>query len=239
MGRCAAGGENRGLNMAVGIVLVHGAFHGPWCWDKVVDRLRVAGFDVATPDLYRGPFPAHPGLVQAEVDRLGTQGPVVVCGHSFGGYPITALDPASVAHLVYLAAFLPDQETWFADLPIAPAFMDMVTWHDDGTSTVKPDRARELFYADCSDADAAWAIGNLCSHTMEGASAVVERPAWREVPSTYVSCDDDNTLTQQYMAQATERVGDGVRWPTSHSPMISRPDLVTELLAGLAAGYRS
>jgi pimeloyl-ACP methyl ester carboxylesterase len=234
-----ARGEDGGLSMPVGIVLVHGAFHGPWCWDKVVARLRSDGFDVATPDLYRGPFPADPALVQADVDRLGAQGPVVVCGHSFGGYPITALDPATVAHLVYLAAFLPDRETWFPDLPVAPSFMDMVTWHDDGTSTVKPERARELFYADCTDDDAAWAIGNLRNHSMEGASAVLERPAWREVPSTYVSCDDDNTLTQHYMAQAIERVGDGVRWPTSHSPMISRPELVTDLLTGLAARYGS
>ena len=235
MGFRAARGEVRRLSMPVGIVLVHGAFHGPWCWDKVVDRLRGDGFSVATPDLYRGPFPAHPGVVQAEVDRLGADGPVVVCGHSFGGYPITSLEPRSVAHLVYLAAFLLDRDAWFTDIPVGPAFMDMVTWHEDGTSTVKPECARDLFYADCTEADAEWAIGNLVSHTMEGASGTADRPAWRDVPTTYVACDDDNTLTQDYMTAAIARVGDGVHWPTSHSPMISRPELVADLLAGLAA----
>jgi pimeloyl-ACP methyl ester carboxylesterase len=228
------------MQMSVGIVLVHGAFHGPWCWDKVADRLRSdGGVDVATPDLYEGAFPADPGVVQADVDRLRRTGPVIVCGHSFGGYPITALDPSSVAHLVYLAAFLPDRDEWFPEVPVDAAFFEMVTHHDDGTMTVKPDRARELFYEDCDDADVAWAIGNLRPHTMEGAEGVLQRPAWREVPSTYVCCDQDNTLTQRYMQGAIERVGDGMHFPTSHSPMISRPELVTNLLLSIADGLRT
>jgi pimeloyl-ACP methyl ester carboxylesterase len=228
------------MQMSVGIVLVHGAFHGPWCWDKVAERLReVDGVDVTAPDLYEGPFPADPGIVQAEVDRLGGSGPVIVCGHSFGGYPITALDPSSVAHLVYLAAFLPDREEWFPEVPVDASFFDMVTHHDDGTMTVKLDRARELFYEDCNDADTAWAIGNLRPHDMAGAQSVLARPAWREVPSTYVCCDQDNTLTQRYMQSAIERVGDGVHFPTSHSPMISRPELVSNLLLSIADGLRT
>jgi pimeloyl-ACP methyl ester carboxylesterase len=226
--------------MPVGVVLVHGAFHGPWCWDKVVDRLtRHDGIDVSTPDLYEGPFPADPAIVQAEVDRLGRTGPVVVCGHSFGGYPITALDPSTVAHLVYLAAYLPDREEWFPGVPVDATFFEMVTHHDDGTMTVKPDRARELFYEDCDDADVEWAIGNLRPHLMEGAQSVIPRPAWREVPSTYVCCDQDNTLTQTYMRTAIDRVGDGVHFPTSHSPMISQPDLVANLLLSITDGLRN
>jgi pimeloyl-ACP methyl ester carboxylesterase len=224
----------------VGIVLVHGAFHGPWCWDKVVAGLAARDdVEVATPDLYSGPFPADPGVVCDEVVRLGRSGPVIVCGHSFGGYAITQLDPASVAHLVYLAAFLPDREEWFGDMPVDPAFFDMVTHHDDGTMTVKLDRARELFYADCDDADAEWAIGHLRPHSMAGAQGVYDRPAWREVPTTYVCCDEDATLTQRYMRAAIERVGDGMHFPTSHSPMISQPASVTNLLLSIADGLRA
>jgi pimeloyl-ACP methyl ester carboxylesterase len=226
------------MQMSVGIVLVHGAFHGPWCWDKVVDRLVAGGYRVETPNLYEGSFPAEPLGVQAAVDRLGSDGPVIVCGHSFGGYPITALDPTTVAHLVYLAAYLPDREEWFPGLPVDPSFFDMVTADDDGTLHVKDDRARELFYADCDDADVAWAIGNLRSHSSRGAEGVMSRPAWREVPSTYVLCDEDATLTQEYMRGATERVGNGVSFPTSHSPMVSRPELVVDLLSSIADGLR-
>jgi hypothetical protein len=51
-------------------------------------------------------------------------------------------------------------------------------------------------------------------------------------------CDDDNTLTQAYMHAAIERVGDGMHFPTSHSPMISRPDLVIDLLSSIVQGLR-
>jgi pimeloyl-ACP methyl ester carboxylesterase len=219
--------------MTTGIVLVHGACHGPWCWDKVVPLLTERGLRVATPDLYSGPSPTDAAVVQADVDRLREDGPVVVCGHSFGGLPITALDPTTVDHLVYLAAFLPDREPWFTDTPVKPDFFTMVEFVD-GVMRTKPDRARELFYADCADDDVAWAISRLGDHP-SGEMPAVARPAWREVPATYVCCDEDNTLTRDYMNAAIERVGRGVHWPTSHSPMISQPHLVAELLADLAA----
>ena len=126
-----------------GIVLVHGACHGPWCWEKVVPLLEQRGFRVETPDVYDGPNPSDPTVVQAAVDRLAESGPVVVCGHSFGGYSITALDPATVAHLVYLAAILPDHEPWYTELPTDPRFFEMVSIVD-GVMTIKPDLAREL-----------------------------------------------------------------------------------------------
>ena len=220
------------LAMTRGIVLVHGACHGPWCWDKVVPLLTARGFRVATPDLYAGPSPSDPGVVQADVDRLGTDGPVLVCGHSFGGLAISALDPATVDHLVYLAAFLPDREAWYTDTPVKPEFFSMVEFVD-GIMRTKPEQARELFYADCDDDDVAWAISQLGDHP-SGDMPAISRPAWREVPTTYVSCDDDNTLTQDYMKAAIGLVGRGEHLPTSHSPMISQPHRVAGLLADLA-----
>ncbi|HEX7095073.1 MAG TPA: alpha/beta fold hydrolase [Acidimicrobiales bacterium] len=220
--------------MSRGIVLVHGACHGPWCWEKVAPLLEQRGFAVETPDLYKGPHPTDPGVVQDAVDRLGRDGPVVVCGHSFGGYAITRLDPTNVAHLVYLAAILPDHEQWYTELPTDPSFFERVSIVD-GVMTIKPECARELFYADCDDADIERAIAQLCPHPMDGAGLVIERPAWRAVPTTYVRCADDNTLTPTYQQAAIERVGNGVTWPTSHSPFYSRPELVADLLSDIAA----
>lgn len=224
--------------MATGIVLVHGACHGPWCWEKVVPLLEQRGFAIETPHLYDGPNPSDPGVVQAAIDRLAGDGPVVVCGHSFGGYAITAIDPATVAHLVYLAAILPDHEPWYSELPTDPRFFEMVDIVD-GVMTIKPDRARELFFADCDDRDGERAIARLGRHPMDGIAASVERPAWREVPTTYVCCDNDNTLTPAYQKAAIERVGRGVSWPTSHSPFFSRPELVADLLTEIATGRAS
>lgn len=222
--------------MSVGIVLVHGAFHGPWVWEKVVDRLHTERpeLEVALPDLYQPPRPSDPPVVQDAVDHLAEQGSVIVCGHSFGGLPITALQPDSVAHLVYLAAILPDTTDWFpADQWLMPELAR--AFRPDKTQLILTEEgAREFFYDDCEQRDVVWALGQLRPHPRGGDPAVVESPCWRQVPTTYVTCEGDACVSASYMQAATERVGHGVSWPTGHSPMISRPDLVAELLLAIA-----
>src|SRR5438067_4633376 len=90
------------------IVLVHGAWHGAWCWEKVVPSLDANGFATTTFDL---PLTSYDDDVKAATDALdGVDGPVVLCGHSYGGAVITAAGhhPA-VTHLVYLTAFACDE----------------------------------------------------------------------------------------------------------------------------------
>src|SRR5207244_2209251 len=56
-------------------------------------------------------------------------------------------------------------------------------------------------------------------------------PAWKSVPSTYVVCSNDGALppeAQRWMAQRAEEV---VEWSTDHSPFVTRPDAVAELVA--------
>jgi pimeloyl-ACP methyl ester carboxylesterase len=199
-----------------------------------VPLLAAQGLAVATPDLYSQSAPWQPDVVQNEVDRLRESGPVIVCGHSFGGYAITAIDPDTVDHVVYLAALMPGRERWYADTPVSLDFFEMVDMAD-GAMRFKTERARELLYADCDDRDVAWAIERLVAHPLAGTPETIDRPAWAEVPTTYVCCDEDRTLTADYMKAAIDVVGNGVHWPTSHSPMISQPHRVADLLVDLAA----
>src|SRR5689334_12110464 len=108
------------------VVLVHGAFHGAWCWSKVVPLLEEAGIPVVAVDLPgHGDSPGPPGdlydaaaHVRAALD--GIAGLKVVCGHSYGGAVITeaTADRADVTQLVYLAALMPDVgETVGATMP--------------------------------------------------------------------------------------------------------------------------
>jgi pimeloyl-ACP methyl ester carboxylesterase len=219
-----------------GIVLVHGLCHGPWCWDKVVPLLQGDDVAIATPDLSKGP--TDHSDVQTAVDHLAEHGPVVVCAHSFGGYAVTALDPTNITRMVLLAALLVDDREWFSDTPASPQFFEMATIDEAQVVTPKPECAAELFYADCSAADAKWAISNLVPASVKGMRDVMERPAWREVPTTYVQCSMDNVFTQKYASAALVHVGSGVCFPTSHSPMISRPDLVADLLNSIVADVR-
>jgi len=216
-----------------GAVLVHGANHGPWSWERVVPLLEDQGIAAETPDMYADGDPTSPVPVQRAIDRLAGNGPVVVVGHSFGGLAISGLDGDGVADLVYLAAVVPDSEQWFEGTPTTPWFPDCVVI-EDGQMRPKPERLRDLWYGDCTDDDVAWASANLRAHTI-APPPTIDRPAWKEVRSTYVICEKDGSATQTYQEAAAERLGRSVRWPTGHCPMISRPDLVVDLVASLAA----
>lgn len=216
----------------VTVVLVHGANHGPWCWDRVVPMLRDRGLRVVTPDLYERPDPTDPTVVQAAVDAA-LDGPVVVVGHSFGGYSISRLDPATVDHLVYLAAIVPGDEGVLG-FPVPDTFFDMMEFAD-GWMNPKLDRLRELWYHDCTDDDIAWCASMMRPHPSGAIPDAFQQPAWREVPSTYAVCEQDATLRPEYQRAAGELFGRSVSWPTSHSPFLSRPELVVDLLTSIAA----
>ncbi len=106
--------------MAKNFVLVHGAWHGGWCWRRVAVPLRQRGHRVFTPTLTGLGERVHlraPGndLEQhvADVDNLlewEELDRVVLCGHSYAGMIITALAdrvPGRIERLVYVDAYLP------------------------------------------------------------------------------------------------------------------------------------
>ena len=102
-------------------VLVHGSWHGGWCWRRVSDRLEKLGHKVFAPTLTGLGERSH--LLDEKVnltthitdvvnvikwERLTN---VVLCGHSYAGYPVSgALEQigSAVSSIVYLDSFLPD-----------------------------------------------------------------------------------------------------------------------------------
>ena len=103
-------------------VLVHGAWHGGWCYARVAERLRAAGHRVFTPTLSGLGERAHLarlGKIDLSVhigDVTGVIGweqlqDVVLCGHSYGGLVVGAVAdamPERIASLVYLDAIIPE-----------------------------------------------------------------------------------------------------------------------------------
>src|SRR6266705_1285939 len=90
-------------------VLVHGSYHGPWCWDLLRPELERLGHRVTCPELPIGD-PATGGAVEAHavVDAVDWSGQPVVVGHSKAGVVIPLI-PAHrpVSRLIYLCSFLP------------------------------------------------------------------------------------------------------------------------------------
>ena len=238
--------------MTASVVLVHGAFHGGWCWTKVVDGLAAEGIEVLAVDLpghgvgdTRPIGGLHGDAAHVRETLHETPGPIVLVGHSYGGAVISeaAADAPGVAHLVYLAAVVPDAGEGIggAALDLDPATLAEMNITDsfvpaaDGLSVrVADDAVRAIFYHDCSDDDVAFALARLSPQSTQSFADTVEGAAWRDLPSTYVLCTDDRTVPPLVQQANAARTGTVVELPTSHSPFFSQPQLVVDLLARLA-----
>jgi pimeloyl-ACP methyl ester carboxylesterase len=240
--------------MTATAVLVHGAWHGAWCFERVVPLLQSAGIDTVAIDL-----PGHgddPGplsdlhgdaaRVREALDRI--DGECVLLGHSYGGAVITeaGVHP-SVRHLVYLCAFAIDAEescmaaaiSLSAQLDISfqgdgPSLADAIVAQPDGTSTVDPDVAAACFYNDCDAETARAAIARLGAQPGGTLGDVPTAVAWRERPSTYVVCTEDLAVPPALQRAMAARCSASVDWPTSHSPFLSAPERVADLVTALA-----
>jgi pimeloyl-ACP methyl ester carboxylesterase len=231
-------------------VFVHGAWHGAWCWAPVLERLAAAGVPAVAIDLPgHGEDPRPLTDVVGDTAHVrsvldGIDGPVVLVGHSYGGVVITGAGVhPKVRHLVYLAALLLDEgETAMAaasaeagaaqlDHSGRPDLFAGLRFADDGTtSTVDPGAATALFFHACTPEVAADAIAHLGPQPMANPGEPATAVAWRECPSTYVVCEEDGAIhpgLQELLARRAESI---VRWPTSHSPFLSQPDLVADLV---------
>lgn len=224
-------------------VLVHGAWHGAWCWDKVVALLEAEGHDVAAIDLpgHGGDATPLAGLTQAEygrrvADAVEAAGePVVLAGHSMGGMAITQAAeylPDRIAALVYVCAFLPgpggslltlaDGDTEARVLP------NLEVDEAAGVCKVADAAVVECFYEECDPEDAATASARLTPESLAAFATPVAISEERagSVRRIYVECSRDHAISiakqrEMWAARPCERVES---IDTDHSPFLSRPE---------------
>ena len=213
------------------VVLVHGAWHGAWCWEGVVDALEAKGIDVDAIEL---PLTSHDADIETARKAIETAGEgAVVCGHSYGGVVITnAASGLPVGRLVYLAAFMTDQgEDPMAPMQAHPSPMMTAMRFDTGMLTIEESRLHECFYEDSSAERVAEIIPLLRPMPLGAKWGVPVEPAWKQAPSTYVMCTNDKAIdvgAQRAMAVHADEV---IEWPADHSPFLTRPHEIADLLA--------
>lgn len=234
--------------MAAEVLLVHGAWHGGWCFDRVTRLLTQAGVRTTVLDLPGhgddpGPFTDLHGDAARVTTALDRAADVVLLGHSYGGAVITqAGSHPAVRHLVYLAAFPLDLTESCQAAAVDEAdglghddFPDLgaeLASQGDGTTTLLPGAAACL-YQDCSPPEVAWAMARVGPQPMLNLAQSPTTSAWRERPSSYVVCADDRTVHPDLQRILARRCATSTEWPTGHSPFISRPERVVDLLLGL------
>ena len=234
-------------------LLIHGAWHGGWCWRKVVPLLEVKGHKVLAPDL-----PGHGGdktptagvTLQSYAGRIceiagQLSEPAILVGHSMGGVAITQAAencPDRVRALVYLCAFLPRNgdslQDWAARNPGTLVTPEALNIAADGSSTFKPGAAREAFYAQCADDDVAFAESRLVPQAGAPTTTPVETTAqrWGRVPRFYIECARDRaiTLNLQRAMQEESPCRRTFSIDTDHSPFFSAPGQLADILIQIA-----
>jgi pimeloyl-ACP methyl ester carboxylesterase len=246
-------------------VLIHGGFHGAWCWSRTIAALGRLGHEAFAIDL-----PGH-GQRRDERSTLADrrdailavmQAGDVLVGHSGGGYDITlAADaaPGLVGHLVYLAAGLPKEGRTILEViggTAAPAdgeparvtrltsssLSQMVRPNAQGRlECVDPDAVRAYFYHDCDEATVAWAIARLTPAPVEFLVETVSVPVfWKaDLPRSYILCLQDQGGMREQGPIFAERLGVvPLTIDSSHSPFLSQPDNLAEMLVE-ATGTRA
>ncbi|MGN6744250.1 MAG: alpha/beta hydrolase [Amnibacterium sp.] len=215
------------------VVLVHGLWHQPEHFRPLLDALRADGVDAAAPRLHRGSFEADVAAVQAVVDAASA--PPVLVGHSYGGAVIT--DATGAAHLVYLAAFVPDLGESAVSLNGRDGLINAaLRVLDDGSTEVRPELADEHLYADCTPEQRAWARSLLVPQQGRAGRGSPTRTAWRDLPSTYVVSTEDRAVAPAIQRRMAERCTRVLELEAGHSAFLSRTAEVARLLVALSAG---
>jgi hypothetical protein len=141
-----------------------------------------------------------------------------------------------VRSLVYLCALMLDESL---EIPSAGGPGDLADAISvvDGRLTVDARAAAGAFYHDCEPEVAAASVAQLRSMSVDAMASygLDQAPAWRAIPSTYVVCLEDRTIHPDAQRVMARRATHSVEWPTSHSPFLSSPQLVVDLLADEAA----
>jgi len=239
-------------------LLVHGAWHGGWAWQRVAPLLESAGHRVDVLDL-----PGHgdnPALVsemtldanaRLVADRVEAAGePVVLVGHSMGGISITQaaeLVPERIATLVYVCAFLPGDGQSLAQLadgdPATLVLPNLVVDEAAGTCVVKHDALQAAFFGECSDEDAAWAISQVVPESLAvvGTPVRITEERAGSVPRVYIECEHDRAIgiARQRQMWADRPCAQVFTLDADHSPFLSRPVELAEHLLGLAPASQS
>jgi pimeloyl-ACP methyl ester carboxylesterase len=225
--------------------LVHGAWHGAWCWELLSPELEKLGHRAVAVDLPCEDWNAglDDNAATVATALADAEGDVVLVGHSLGGITIPVVTTRlAVAQFVFLCALVPEpgrslDETIRVGRPRAGrGWTGPPVVHPDGSASWEPEAAVAAFYHDCPDDVAHWAASNLRRQVWTTTREPCPLERWPDVPSSYILCTEDKPIAPDWARQvARGRLGvEAIELAGGHAPMLSRPRQLAEVLDHLA-----
>ena len=234
-------------------VLVHGGWHGAWCWEKAVPLLERAGHEVVTLDLPghgQDRTPAAEVTLQSYGDRVAEvldaqPEPVVLVGHSLGGVAISQAAeqrPDGIEKLVYLCALLLPGGKSAGEASGEDGgsviFESAEVQGDLGRIVITEKGLREALYHDCPEEDFERAKSLVTPQPIAplGTPVEVTEENFGRVRRTYIRTTQDRAISaaaqeKMYTALLCEEV---LSMPTGHLPFFAAPETLAENLDTLA-----
>ena len=232
-------------------VLIHGAWHGAWCWHKLVPLLTASGARVIAPDLPSMGADDTP-VSSVSLDSWaqfvagivrGAPGCVLV-GHSRGGAVISRAAefvPDDIRTLVYLSAYLlpagqsvADEARRDAGSLIAP---NMVPVKRGLTCRLREEVVRDALYGECSGEDFEYARARLTPEPLRVLAAPVQvtEANFGRLPRAYIETLRDSavTLEAQRRMQAALPCAPVFTLDTDHSSFLSQPEALARILISI------
>jgi pimeloyl-ACP methyl ester carboxylesterase len=228
--------------------LVHGAWHGDWCWGSLPKRLAAAGHTTVASNLPcddpAAGWVSYRDVVLRDLDAV--EGNVILVGHSLGGcvVPLVASE-RPVSLIVLLCSFPPapgqSLDEAVADAPdlTDPQAAIWRTSRDERDRHVWPDfeTAYYAMYHDCDPAAARSTYDQLRPQAHTPFADPWPLKKWPNVPVASIVCAADRMGNPALLAKvAREAFGvEPVELPGSHSPFLSEPVALADALVNLAA----
>jgi pimeloyl-ACP methyl ester carboxylesterase len=230
------------------VILVHGAWHGAWCWatfQAELDRRGITSYAIDLPGHGTSLEPlgglghdaAH---LAATLDHLNLTDAVLV-GHSYGGAVITqaAAGRSDLAHLIYVTAFALNagESVTGALRSLDPHDVDLgaaMQFHRDGTSTLDPQLAVAALYGSCSLETVAAALPRLSPQPGATMTEDVTGAPRDAITSTYVRCLQDRAIHPTHQAVFAARCTTQIDLDTDHSPFVSMPGALADIVEPIA-----
>ena len=231
-------------------ILIHGAYHGGWCWDAVTDLLRDAGHDVQAPDL-----PGHgrdPGWLADQtmpgyIDRIAqlidsVPSTVTLVGHSMGGAIATTAAcarPDQVERVIYLSAYIPIDGESVGDVvktdPASHVRVDRVDVEGLGAVSLKTGTLADAFYNDATPRMLNFAEDRVQLQSPIPFRHTFDLKGQTAIPKAAIICTQDRAISPDHQRMMATRAGCDpiIDIDAGHSPFVTQPKTLADVIMSI------
>lgn len=222
-------------------ILVHGSWHGAWCWEKIIPLLEKENHRVIAPDLpahgkdltplKEVTFQSYINCLSHILDSINEK--VILVGHSMGGMVISAVAQQyshKIAKLVYLAGFLPQDGESLVSLaqkqPPTEISQAIKSNKEENTIIFPLHHMKAFAYQQCSDDLVSILLPRFCLEPFLPwiTPVKIDSAIFSKISKVYIECTEDNAITlisQRRMERSTPCITYTLH--TDHSPFYSDP----------------